>query len=93
MAEPMKVNSMITQDELQEFCAIRAQYKKMQEDLKHKLEAGVEVQFGVHSAKLVEVQSKRPNWKAFILRKHGKKTVERIMNATRPISYLRMEVK
>ena len=93
MAEPMQVHPVISQEELTTFCDLREQFKSLERHLRESLDKGAEVEEGVHSARLFKVSSKRPNWKAFILRKHGKGTVSRIMSATRPIYYFRMEIK
>ena len=92
MAEPI-LRPIISQDELQEFCALRIRYKTLKDSIREKLGDDVEVQFGVHSAKLVETSTKRPNWKGFITKKHGKKVVARILAATKATHYLRMEIR
>lgn len=92
-AEPLKTHPVISQAELSMFCELREQYNSLRRHIKESLEHGATVEFGSHSASLIENTVKRPNWKAFILRKHGKKTVSRIVAATPETRYLRMEVR
>ena len=92
-AEPLKTQSVISQAELAMFCELREQHNSLRRHLKESLELGATIEFGIHSAKLIENEVKRPNWKGFILRKHGKKTVSRIAAATPATHYFRMEVR
>lgn len=89
----MTVPNIITQKRIADAIDLTKRAKEAKASLREDLLAGTPVEDGSHLARLIEVEKKSPNWKGFILRRHGKKVVNRILAATQPSTYRKMELR
>lgn len=78
---------MITQREMKSYKNLQSKLKKTNSDLKSRVLQGEEIQEGPLSALVSHVIKKTPNWKKAFLKIASKRSVDRLMKATKKTEY------
>lgn len=82
----------VLQADIEELLAIEARAKELRFAMRAALEATGEagVEPGLLEAKLIDVQRVTPDYRGYILRHYGRRTVNRIKAATKPTHHKRL---